>query len=59
MIDNTGEIKSIYKKMHLFDVSIPEANVHLRESETNVAGNEIVAPTITPAGPLSLAIVSL
>ncbi|KAJ3657739.1 hypothetical protein Zmor_009523 [Zophobas morio] len=56
LIDDTGEIKSIYKKMHLFDVSIPEANVHLRESETNVAGNEIVAPTITPAGPLSLAI---
>jgi diadenosine tetraphosphate (Ap4A) HIT family hydrolase len=56
LIDENGDIRSIYKKIHLFDVSIPELNVNLRESDTNEAGSEIVPPTDTPAGPLSLSI---
>lgn len=59
LIDEEGEIKSIYKKLHLFDVSIPELNVNLRESDLNQAGQQIVPPVITPAGPLALAIVGI
>lgn len=58
LIDDNGEIQSVYKKIHLFNVSIPEANVYLRESDTNDAGDYIVSPVNTPAGPLALSIVS-
>ncbi|XP_975421.2 nitrilase and fragile histidine triad fusion protein NitFhit isoform X1 [Tribolium castaneum] len=56
LIDDEGEIKSVYKKLHLFDVSIPELNVNLRESDLNEAGRHLVPPVMTPAGPLALAI---
>ncbi|XP_050303135.1 nitrilase and fragile histidine triad fusion protein NitFhit [Anthonomus grandis grandis] len=56
VINNQGEIKSVYRKIHLFDVSIPDKNIHLRESDTNRGGNEIVPPVQTPLGLLGLSI---
>ncbi|KAG5883506.1 hypothetical protein JTB14_013933 [Gonioctena quinquepunctata] len=56
LIDDTGEIKTIYRKIHLFDVAIPEKKIFLRESDINVSGSQIVPPVETPAGSLGLAI---
>ena len=40
ILDNTGSIKETYRKIHLFDVSIP-GKVALRESKTTAPGTEI------------------
>ncbi|CAH1170144.1 unnamed protein product [Phaedon cochleariae] len=56
VIDDTGEIKSVYRKIHLFDVAIPEKNVFLRESDINIGGSQILPPVNTPAGQIGLAI---
>lgn len=58
VIDPEGVIKSVYRKVHLFDVVIPEDNVYLQESSFIKAGNEIVSPVETPIGNLGLGIVS-
>lgn len=49
----------MYRKLHLFDVSIPERNISLKESDNVIGGKEIVEPVQTPAGLVGLAIVSL
>lgn len=59
IIDDHGKIVSVYRKLHLFDVFIPERNIDLRESENVVGGEEIVEPVKTPAGLIGMAIVSL
>jgi predicted amidohydrolase len=41
IVDDKGEVKSIYRKIHLFDVSIP-GKVNLRESATTAAGEDLV-----------------
>ncbi|CAH0555527.1 unnamed protein product [Brassicogethes aeneus] len=56
LIDNKGEIQSLYRKIHLFDVCIPEKNINLRESDFNKGGNQVLAPASTPCGKLGLAI---
>ncbi|VEN49991.1 unnamed protein product [Callosobruchus maculatus] len=56
LVDCTGEIKSVYRKVHLFDVAIPEKNIYLRESDLNVGGSQIFPPSETPAGLIGLAI---
>nr|XP_023030185.1 nitrilase and fragile histidine triad fusion protein NitFhit [Leptinotarsa decemlineata] len=56
IIDDVGEIKTIYRKVHLFDVTIPEKKIFLRESDINVSGSQILPPIDTPAGALGLAI---
>lgn len=58
IIDDCGEIKSIYRKIHLFDVAIPEKNIYLRESDFNIGGSQITQPVVTPAGLVGLGIVS-
>lgn len=58
IIDNKGDIVDVYKKLHLFDVSIPEKNVHLRESDFIIGGSQIVKPINTPVGSMGLSIVS-
>nr|CAI5822479.1 unnamed protein product [Callosobruchus analis] len=58
LLDCSGEIKSVYRKVHLFDVAIPEKNIYLRESDLNVGGTQIFPPSETPAGLIGLAIVS-
>ncbi|KAL1509808.1 hypothetical protein ABEB36_004489 [Hypothenemus hampei] len=56
IINNKGEIQCIYRKIHLFDVSIPDKNIHLRESDNNLAGAQLLAPIQSPVGRLGLAI---
>ncbi len=41
ILDDRGQVKAIYRKTHLFDVSIP-GQVELRESATTAPGNELV-----------------
>ena len=50
ILDDTGEMRAIYHKMHLFDVCIPEHNVDLRESKTTTPGTEAVVCPTTPIG---------
>ncbi|XP_018570395.1 nitrilase and fragile histidine triad fusion protein NitFhit [Anoplophora glabripennis] len=54
LIDDCGEIKSIYRKIHLFDVTIPEKNIFLKESDLNTGGSQICLPINTPVGKLAL-----
>lgn len=42
ILDNQGTLVCRYRKIHLFDVSIPDQNVHLQESATTAPGSEIV-----------------
>lgn len=55
MIDARGDIASVYRKIHLFDVDV-RAGVQLQESATTQPGRQIVAPVATPAGRCGLAI---
>ena len=41
-LDPHGEVKAVYRKIHLFDVDLPDGT-HLLESDTVEAGTEIVA----------------
>ena len=59
MIDNNGTIVSQYRKLHLFDVSIPEKSINLRESDNVIGGMKISSPVETPAGSVGLLIASL
>jgi deaminated glutathione amidase len=45
-----------YRKMHLFDVEIPEKNIRLKESDIAIAGDHIVLPVNTPVGHVGLCI---
>ncbi|KAK9712865.1 Carbon-nitrogen hydrolase [Popillia japonica] len=56
IIDDHGRIVSIYRKLHLFDVYIPERNIDLKESDNVSGGNEIIEPVKTPAGMIGMAI---
>ncbi|CAB3233801.1 unnamed protein product [Arctia plantaginis] len=56
IIDNNGAIVQTYRKLHLFDVEIPEKNVRMKESDVSMSGNHIVSPVDTPVGKLGLAI---
>ncbi|KAJ8919271.1 hypothetical protein NQ315_003855 [Exocentrus adspersus] len=58
LIDDAGEIVSVYRKIHLFDVTIPERNIFLKESDLNVGGTQICAPIDTPVGKVALSTVS-
>lgn len=53
-IDSTGDIRSIYRKIHLFDVDLPDGT-RLKESETVEPGDETVV-TDTPFGKLGLSV---
>mmetsp|Transcript_62772 Transcript_62772/g.185382 ORF Transcript_62772/g.185382 Transcript_62772/m.185382 type:complete len:381 (-) Transcript_62772:78-1220(-) len=52
IIDNSGDIRCLYRKIHLFDVSIP-GKVSLRESATTAPGEKLVVCD-TPVGRLGL-----
>jgi predicted amidohydrolase len=42
LVDSNGEIVSVYRKLHLFDVQIPHRNLKLMESATTISGSDIV-----------------
>ncbi|KOB65121.1 Nitrilase and fragile histidine triad fusion protein NitFhit [Operophtera brumata] len=50
IINSEGDIVQTYRKLHLFDVEIPEKNVRLMESDFTNAGTHIVAPMDCPVG---------
>lgn len=52
IIDSDGNVKAMYRKSHLFDVSIPN-KVNLRESVTTAPGEELVVCD-SPVGLLGL-----
>lgn len=52
MLNDRGEIVSLYRKVHLFDVDVPNGPV-LMESRTTVAGKELVSCE-TPVGKMGL-----
>ena len=56
IIDNTGIIKAVYRKTHLFDTALGGNNT-MNESATIERGKEIVPPVETPIGKLGLSIV--
>ena len=55
VVDDTGAIRAAYRKIHLFDVDVPNGPV-LRESETAARGADIVTVASTPIGALGLSI---
>lgn len=57
MLDSSGEIISQYRKLHMYDVSIP-GKVVLSESAFTLPGDSVVPPVITPAGSVALSVVS-
>ena len=54
IIDNAGTLQGKYRKVHLFDVSIPEKSVNLRESDVTAPGSSYVVVPSTPLGTLGL-----
>ncbi|KAL8929803.1 MAG: hypothetical protein Q9208_000947 [Pyrenodesmia sp. 3 TL-2023] len=54
-IDEHGEIKQRYQKLHLFDVDIPRGPI-LKESNSVEKGMEIVKPFETPVGNVGMLI---
>ncbi|XP_026754212.1 nitrilase and fragile histidine triad fusion protein NitFhit isoform X2 [Galleria mellonella] len=56
IIDDKGNIVQSYRKLHLFDVEIPEKNVRLKESDFSNAGRHIVTPVESPVGRIGMAI---
>lgn len=56
LIDNNGEICSVYRKLHLFNVSLPDEGINLQESKYVNGGDIIQAPVKTPAGLIGLSI---
>ncbi|KAM3918092.1 deaminated glutathione amidase isoform 1-T2 [Leptodactylus fuscus] len=55
ILDAAGNVVSVYRKTHLFDVNL-KSGVTLRESEFTVPGTEIVPPISTPAGRVGLTV---
>ncbi|EJW84596.1 hydrolase [Wuchereria bancrofti] len=55
IVDDSGETRGIYRKLHLFDLDIPE-KVRLVESEFSSRGDEISKPVCTPVGNVAMSI---
>jgi predicted amidohydrolase len=53
-LDPTGRIVNLYRKIHLFDVDLPDGT-RLNESDRTLPGADVVV-TPTPFGPLGLSI---
>nr|CAD7593158.1 unnamed protein product [Timema genevievae] len=50
VIDDNGNIASVYRKTHLFDVDLPEKGIKLMESKYVLPGSKIIPPLETPVG---------
>ncbi|KAG9508839.1 Nitrilase and fragile histidine triad fusion protein NitFhit, partial [Fragariocoptes setiger] len=55
IIDDDGNIKSLYNKTHLFNLEIPNV-VRLIESETYDSVDRLIEPVSTPIGKIGLGI---
>ncbi|XP_008318932.1 deaminated glutathione amidase [Cynoglossus semilaevis] len=56
IINDKGDIVSVYRKSHLFDVEIPEKGVSLKESAFTIPGHSLSSPVQTPIGNVALGI---
>lgn len=56
IINDKGDIVSVYRKSHLFDVELPEKGVSLKESAFTIPGPSLIAPVQTPIGKVGLGI---
>ncbi|MEQ2281949.1 hypothetical protein AMECASPLE_035515 [Ameca splendens] len=56
IINNKGDIMSVYRKSHLFDVELPEKGVSLKESAFTIPGASLVPPVQTPIGKVGLGV---
>lgn len=56
IINDKGELTSVYRKSHLFDVELPEKGVSLKESSFTVPGPSLLSPVHTPIGKVGLGI---
>ncbi|KAG7496425.1 deaminated glutathione amidase [Solea senegalensis] len=56
IINEKGDIVSVYRKSHLFDVELPEKGVSLKESAFTIPGSSLVSPVQTPIGKIGLGI---
>ncbi|XP_043953282.1 deaminated glutathione amidase [Gambusia affinis] len=56
IINNKGDILSVYRKSHLFDVELPEKGVSLKESAFTIPGGSLVPPVQTPIGKVGLGV---
>ncbi|XP_043472653.1 deaminated glutathione amidase [Leptopilina heterotoma] len=56
LINDNGEIVSVYRKIHLFDMDNKETGVRLMESDYAMKGREIVCPISSPVGEIGLSI---
>ena len=54
IINSDGKLISVYRKIHLFDVSIPDQNIYLKESNTTAPGDKLIVVPNTPLGNLGL-----
>lgn len=58
LIDDSGQLKGHYNKLHLFDVNV-DAKTSFTESKTVKGGSQLVPPIKTPAGMLGMLIVNI
>lgn len=56
IINDKGDIMSVYRKSHLFDVELPEKGVSLKESAFTIPGASLVPPVQTPIGKVGLGV---
>ncbi|KAM9827802.1 deaminated glutathione amidase [Neosynchiropus ocellatus] len=56
LINDKGEVVSVYRKAHLFDVELPEKGVSLKESAFTIPGPSLMPPIQTPIGKVGLGI---
>ncbi|KAL0970133.1 hypothetical protein UPYG_G00237590 [Umbra pygmaea] len=56
IINEKGNIVSIYRKSHLFDVELPTRGVSLKESAFTIPGPSLVLPVQTPIGKVGLGV---
>ncbi|GFG35911.1 hypothetical protein Cfor_05267 [Coptotermes formosanus] len=56
VINSEGDIVSVYHKVHMFDVNMPEKSTRIMESDYVIPGERIVPPVETPVGKVGLAI---
>ncbi|KAK2913327.1 hypothetical protein Q8A67_001726 [Cirrhinus molitorella] len=56
IINGQGEMVSVYRKAHLFDVELTSKGVSLKESAFTVPGPRLVPPVQTPVGKVGLGV---
>ncbi|HEY4222989.1 MAG TPA: nitrilase-related carbon-nitrogen hydrolase, partial [Myxococcota bacterium] len=54
IVDDSGAIRAVYRKIHLFDVTLPNGSVY-KESAVTSAGKDVVV-TDSPVGALGLSV---